>query len=73
MDANGKSYNNLRTRQLLMKMKQIKKHVLMQQIHKHESQQHNCMAVATNIMFTQMSAHKGIKMFGKPAVVALVK
>ena len=56
-----------------MKTKRVKQHVLMQQIHKHEPQQHNYMAVATNVMFTQISAHKGIKMFGERAVAALIK
>jgi len=50
MDPRGKIYNSYKT----------KKHVMVQRMNKHLIKSKNFMAIAANIMFTQMSAKKGI-------------
>ena len=73
MDPSGKTYNLHNAKQFLMRTKRVKKHVLIQRMHNHHLKTSNYMAIATNFMFTQMSARKGIKQFGERAVAALMK
>ena len=51
----------------------MKTHVLAENIHNHNVKTNNFRAIVTNVMSTQMSAKKGIKMFGERAIAALVK
>ena len=60
MDPSNKAYNPYKTKQMLMK-----NHVLAKNIHNHNVKTNNFRAIATNVMFTQMSAKKGIQMFGE--------
>eukprot|EP00957_Ditylum_brightwellii_P180518 13750629-Ditylum_brightwellii.AAC.1 len=56
-----------------MRTKGLKKHVLMQKIEAQKKGQRDYMSVATSVMFTQMSAKKGIKMFVERAIAAMLK
>ena len=45
----------------------------MKDTNKSEERHGSFMNKATKVMFTQMSAHKGIKEFGEKAIAAVVK
>eukprot|EP00957_Ditylum_brightwellii_P162785 12396019-Ditylum_brightwellii.AAC.1 len=73
MDPTQKIYKNYRKKLTMMIYKHMKKHVLIQKVDDYKRNDNNYMSIAMKIMFTQMNAKKGIKMFEKCAVAALFK
>jgi hypothetical protein len=75
MDPKGKSYTEYQHKQFLMKQQRQKKHVqLFMQKKKLLSHSNNVyMKKAVDVIFTQMSAKKGIKTFSERAIAAMIK
>ena len=74
LDPGGKVYTDYNNKMMLQRTQRKKKYALVQMLKKGKGRKKDeYMAIATKVMFTQMTAKKGMKLFGEQAVAAMFK